>query len=211
MQPIHDLLYLLSNAFLLPTLIGTLLVFAYGTFVVGQFLSEWLDHRSNRAHLRLLYAASPSWELYRTLPWRGYFAKLRREVERQRDASEVLVKCIADWEHEMTARIERLSIVSKVGPMLGLIGTLIPLQPALAGLARGDMQAMGANLQIGFTTTVLGLIVGGTCYAVGVVMRNWFQQDVTDLYFLLNQWDRNHNHETRLENGLEEIRATDSR
>jgi biopolymer transport protein ExbB/TolQ len=75
-----------------------------------------------------------------------------------------------------------------VGPMLGLVGTLIPLQPALAGLAKGDMQAMASNLQIGFTTTVLGLLVGGACYAVSVVMRGWYQQDLADMSFLLALW-----------------------
>ena len=42
--------------------------------------------------------------------------------------------------------------------------------------------------QIGFTTTVLGLLAGGTCYAVSVIRRGWYQQDVTDMHFLLALW-----------------------
>ena len=101
-------------------------------------------------------------------------------------------KEVADIEHDMTARVDTLGIMSKVGPMLGLIGTLIPLQPALAGLARGDMQAMGANLQIGFTTTVLGLLVGGACFAISSIVRNWQQQTVTNFHFLLGLWMPEH-------------------
>lgn len=188
MQPIHDLLYVLSNAFLLPTLLGTLAAFGYGTYVVGQFLSEVADHRANRAQLAKFFAGPPTQARYFEFAWRGYFARFRKALEEHREFPAMVEKTVADMEHEMSARVERLGIMSKAGPMLGLIGTLIPLQPALAGLARGDMQAMGANLQIGFTTTVLGLLVGGTCYAIGVVMKNWFQQYVTDLNFLLALW-----------------------
>lgn len=188
MQPIHDLLYVLSNAFLLPTLLGTLAAFGYGTYVVGQFLSEVADHRANRALLAKFFAGPPTQARFGEFEWRGYFARFHKAMEQYRDFPAMAEKSVADMEHEMSARVERLGIMAKAGPMLGLIGTLIPLQPALAGLARGDMQAMGANLQIGFTTTVLGLLAGGTCYAIGTVMKNWFQQYVTDLNFLLALW-----------------------
>ncbi len=188
MNAIHDLLYLLSNAFLLPTLLGTLAAFGYGTYVVGQFLSDLADHRVNRGSIKSLFAGPPTETRFRELPWRGHFAAFRRALDAHRDFPAMVEKTVADLEHEMAARVERLGIMAKVGPMLGLIGTLIPLQPALAGLARGDMQAMGANLQIGFTTTVLGLLVGGACYVISVFLRNWYQQDVTDLNFLLEIW-----------------------
>ena len=79
-------------------------------------------------------------------------------------------------------------MLARTGPMLGLIGTLIPLQPALAGLAAGDMQSMASNLLIGFTTTVVGLIVGGASFALGVQVRNWGRQDLTEMHYLLEVW-----------------------
>lgn len=185
---IHDLLYFLSNLFLFPTLIGTLAAFAWCTFLVGQFLSESADHRANRGNLRDLFAGPPTEARFREKPWRGHFAAFRNAREQYAEFPAMLDKHVSDLEHRLTGRIERLGIMAKVGPMLGLIGTLIPLQPALAGLARGDMQAMGANLQIGFTTTVLGLIAGGTCYAISVVLRHWYQQDLTDIHFLNALW-----------------------
>jgi len=185
---IHDLLYFLSNLFLLPTLVGTLGAFAWCTFLVGQFLSEWADHRANRGNMRDLFAGPPTEARFREKPWRGHFAAFRNAREGHAEFPAMLDKHVSDLEHRLTGRIERLGIMAKVGPMLGLIGTLIPLQPALAGLARGDMQAMGANLQIGFTTTVLGLIAGGTCYAISVILRHWYQQDLTDIHFLNALW-----------------------
>lgn len=188
MQPIHDLLYLLSSAFLLPTLVGTLAAFAYGTYAVGQFLSDWADERSNRRALAAFYGGPPTQMRFESFGWRGDYARFFRALQRHRDFPAMVEKEVADMEHGMAAKVDRLGIMSKVGPMLGLIGTLIPLQPALAGLARGDMQAMGANLQIGFTTTVLGLLVGGTCYAISAIVRNWQQQTVTNIHFLLGLW-----------------------
>ena len=185
---IHDLLYFLSNLFLLPTLIGTLAAFAYGTYAAGQFLSEFADHRCNRKLLHDLFSGPPTEGRFREKSWRGHFAGFRNAREEYAEFPAMLDKHVSDLEHRLSGRIERLGIMAKVGPMLGLIGTLIPLQPALAGLARGDMQAMGANLQIGFTTTVLGLIAGGTCYAISVFLRHWYQQDLTDIHFLNALW-----------------------
>lgn len=188
MEQLQGLLYAISNAFLLPVLAGIVLAFVYATYLVGQFLSEALDRRTNRASLEELYDGRPSRERFLALPWKAEMGRFRRILQAQ-DASEaVLEKRIVDLENQMRGRVERLGILGRIGPILGLVGTLIPLQPALAGLARGDMQTVGANLLIGFTTTVIGLLVGGSCYAISVVVRNWYQQDLTEIHFLLDQW-----------------------
>ncbi|MCY4536450.1 MAG: MotA/TolQ/ExbB proton channel family protein, partial [Bryobacterales bacterium] len=101
---------------------------------------------------------------------------------------ERLDKVVIDLENDLRQRAERLSVLARTGPMLGLIGTLIPLQPALAGLAAGDMQSMASNLLIGFTTTVVGLIVGGASFALGVQVRHWGRQDLTEMHYLLEVW-----------------------
>lgn len=52
-------------------------------------------------------------------------------------------------------------LLIRLGPSLGLIGTLIPMGPALAGLANGDLVSLSQNMQVAFSTTVLGVLVGG--------------------------------------------------
>jgi len=188
LEQLQGLLYAISSAFLLPVLVAVVLAFVYATYLVGQFLSESLDRRANRASLEELYAARPSRERFLALPWKAELARFRRIVESHHGSEVALEKQVVDLENQMRRRVERLGILGRIGPILGLVGTLIPLQPALAGLARGDMQTVGANLLIGFTTTVIGLLVGGTCYAISVVVRNWYQQDVTEIHFLLDQW-----------------------
>lgn len=189
MKPIHDLLSQIADAFLLPTLLGTLLAFAYGTYLIGQFLALWADRRVNRASWQSLAAGSLDVNSFLALPWKSAMARFARAAGRFPHAPEIVHKEVADMEHDLMAQVDRLGLIAKVGPMLGLIGTLIPLKPALAGLARGDMQAMGANLEIGFTTTVVGLLVGGSAYAISIFYRNWHQQDITNIHFLLSQWE----------------------
>ena len=49
------------------------------------------------------------------------------------------------------------------------MGTLIPLSPALAGLAAGDVQELSDNLRIAFSVTVLGLLIGAIAFGISLV------------------------------------------
>ena len=93
-------------------------------------------------------------------------------------------KCLDDLEIDIARRLARLSLATRVGPMLGLVGTLIPLGPALTGLASGSLETLAGNLIIAFTTTVFGILVGGFAYAICLVRRAWYEQDLSDLEFL---------------------------
>ena len=185
MAYLQSLLYSLSSAFLWPALLAILGLFLYCAYLVGQALSETLDRKANKSEFRRLYAATPSRERFLQCRWKLEVGRFRQAAS---GPPQQLEKAVADLENDMRKRVERLAILSRAGPMLGLVGTLIPLQPALAGLAAGNVQAMAANLLIGFTTTVLGLIVGGTAFAVSTVVRHWYRQDLTEIHYLLEQW-----------------------
>jgi biopolymer transport protein ExbB/TolQ len=88
-------------------------------------------------------------------------------------------------EIDITRRLAQLALATRVGPMLGLVGTLIPLGPALTGLATGHMEVLAGNLIIAFTTTVFGILIGGFAYAISLVRRTWYEQDLSDLEFLV--------------------------
>ena len=74
--------------------------------------------------------------------------------------------------------------LAKMGPMLGLMGTLIPMGPALVGLSKGDIASMAYNMQVAFATTVVGLFAA----AIGVITqqtkRRWFMYDLTRLEYV---------------------------
>ncbi len=70
--------------------------------------------------------------------------------------------------------------------MLGLMGTLIPMGPALRGLSQGDLESMTGNLIIAFNTTVIGLLVGALCYVIFTIRQHWYNKDLLDLDYLVN-------------------------
>ena len=67
---------------------------------------------------------------------------------------------ISQFESDIEKLLSRYSNFAKLGPITGLVGTLIPMGPALKGLADGNIQQLAGQMQIAFTTTVIGLIVG---------------------------------------------------
>nr|HML26703.1 MotA/TolQ/ExbB proton channel family protein [Methanomethylovorans sp.] len=45
----------------------------------------------------------------------------------------------------MAKRLEQTRIITNIAPMLGLMGTLIPLGPALVALSQGDVVQLAHN------------------------------------------------------------------
>lgn len=74
--------------------------------------------------------------------------------------------------------------MAKVGPMLGLMRTLIRLGPALIGLSSGDLQTLAANLIVAFATTVVGLASGGIGFVAAQSQARWFTEDLNNLEFV---------------------------
>lgn len=81
---------------------------------------------------------------------------------------------IADIERLARKRIERADLIARVGPMLGLMGTLIPLGPGLAALGQGELQVLASAVTIAFDTTVLGLLAGIAGFIMGRLRRRWY-------------------------------------
>jgi biopolymer transport protein ExbB/TolQ len=71
-----------------------------------------------------------------------------------------------------------------MGPMLGLMGTLIPMGPALVGLSTGDIASMAYNMQVAFATTVVGLFSAAIGFITGQVKTRWYRHDSVNLQFL---------------------------
>lgn len=78
-------------------------------------------------------------------------------------------------------RIERADIFARTGPMLGLMGTLIPLGPGLAALGRGDVAVLAQAVTVAFDTTVLGLLVGVVGFVLGRLRRRWYDAALSRL------------------------------
>jgi biopolymer transport protein ExbB/TolQ len=90
-------------------------------------------------------------------------------------------------ETTVAARLARLAFLAKVGPILGLLGTLIPFGPALAGLSSGDVKLLSANLVAAFATTVVGLLSGCLAFGIGMVRKGWYASDLDALEYIVER------------------------
>lgn len=77
--------------------------------------------------------------------------------------------------------IDRADLLARVGPMLGLMGTLIPLGPGLAELGRGNLDMLAQAITVAFNTTVLGLLIGVLGYLLGRLRRRWYDAAMANL------------------------------
>ena len=72
-------------------------------------------------------------------------------------------------------RIARADLAARIGPSLGLMGTLIPLGPGIAALGQGDFRTLAVAITTAFDTTVLGLAIGVVAYLIGRWRRTAFE------------------------------------
>ena len=196
-----DVVFELAEALETPVLVLTTLALVAVLIELGSFVVELLRRR-RRDFLRLrtvtedarrlllerdfvrardtLYQVAWSGQMARTL---AFFAS---EWGRP-DSEALMAKALADHDFRAMRRLERTRLLVRAGPALGLMGTLIPLSPALAGLAEGDVATLSENLRVAFSVTVLGLLIGAVAFALSLVRDRLYGQDLSDLEFVANR------------------------
>lgn len=95
---------------------------------------------------------------------------LRRFVD-----SGVSVVRQASFHDYATRRLEVTDLLARSGPILGLMGTLIPLGPGLTALGSGNIDILATALTVAFDTTVIGLLIGLVAYGIGRIRRRWYE------------------------------------
>lgn len=101
------------------------------------------------------------------------------------DADDRVAKHLADLDLVSLRRLERTRVLVRMGPALGLMGTLIPLSPALGALARGDVARLTDDLRVAFGITVVGLLAGALAFAVSLVRDRLYAQDLSDAEYVV--------------------------
>jgi biopolymer transport protein ExbB/TolQ len=96
-------------------------------------------------------------------------------------------KLLNDAEQKASRRLESTRVFSRLGPLLALVTTLIPVSPALVALSSGNIQALSANLIVAFSSTVIGLLVGAGGYLLSVVRERMYEQDLSDIEYVLER------------------------
>jgi len=196
---IEEILFDVSEALKVPVMVLTLLALLVVIVEAGALLVE-SSRRRRRSLLGLeraieecrarLAAGTPAPALAALLPYawnRQQEKALAGIIEHcgQPDAEARIAKRLAEYDYRSLKRLERTRILVRFGPALGLMGTLIPLSPALAGLADGDVATLSDNLRVSFSVTVAGLLIGGIAFAISLVRDRLYAQDLSDLEYVV--------------------------
>ena len=95
---------------------------------------------------------------------------------------EALARKLVENEEEKTEKtLQKTDIITRIGPTLGLMGTLIPLGPGLAALGAGDIVMLAESLTVAFDTTIVGIGSGAVAYTISKVRRSWYEHYLSDL------------------------------
>ena len=196
MNYISDILYWISTGLLVPVIVLLIILFIRSLLLIGSFFGQYVAIRKTEALLKQEFdQLTPDTVagLGERLPERagtlviGYIRRMLETGKSQAHRQRLL----ADYEIMADKDLAISKTLSKMGPMLGLMGTLIPMGPALVGLSTGDISSMAYNLQVAFATTVVGLFAAAIGFITQQVKQRWYLQDMTHLEFLAELLNEN--------------------
>ena len=148
---IENLMYQIGQLFLVPVLVLVALLFLYSLYVLGGFaVQTWQRRDAERK--------------------RGF--PLLRYAEQKPTATEDELDLYA---HKL---LEPERLASRVAPMLGLVGTMIPMGPALKSLSDGNLAQVSGSLTVAFSAVILALIAASITYWVSNVRRRWLAEEL---------------------------------
>lgn len=189
METINNILYLISTGLLIPVILILIFFFIKALMLIGQFYGIYINRKRFTQKFDILISDAvvrkfDELELEDSASLSNLCSKYLRKLldaNWQKIHSE---KFLGDMETDIQKELEKTKIIMRVGPMLGLMGTLIPMGPALVGLAAGDMDMMARNMQIAFSTTVVGVFIGAVGFIIGEIKKRWFIEDLKNLTYL---------------------------
>ncbi len=190
MEVISKVLFWVANSLLIPDIIILLCLFGRSLLLIGSFYNQFMVKRKvDKALNNTIKSLSTDTtinELKAILPEKdnSLFIKYLRDLLTNKPSEAYSDYLITNFENEADKDTSLSKMLAKMGPVLGLIGTLIAMSPALVGLSTGDISGMAYNMQVVFATTVVGLVVS----AVGLVTlqykQRWYAKDVNNLDYV---------------------------
>lgn len=193
----HKILRSIASAMELPVVIGLILFIAFTLFSIGWWAVEYFRERR---HMRVTLPALLD-ELRAAENGAAEIIEKSGLLRLQKDALLELTKhpefdaamreslganLLEREQSHYDGILKCTDLVSKLAPMLGLMGTLIPLGPGIMALGQGDTYTLSVSLLTAFDTTIAGLIAAAFCLVISTVRRRWYAGYMADLETLMD-------------------------
>ena len=188
MELISNMLFWLSNGMLIPDIIFLLFFFIKALLMIGGFYGTYIARTKINVKLNREIGKTGVEEFLDTLPEGNGKSKLLEYLRKIKAAPQdraLREKLLGDYEIAADKELGQSKLLVKIGPMLGLMGTLIPMGPALVGLATGDIGSMAYNMQVAFATTVVGIVSGAIGFITLQVKQRWVADDMNILEYVV--------------------------
>ena len=187
-------LNVVSQSLQIPVIVFLLLFALYAVITVGGLISEYSSRKKVPVRLikDLIFAISRTKDIseIETIVKNAQIHKNKKRVlvniarssELKKDSREAFAeKLIENEEDIIEKKLQTTDIITKIGPTLGLMGTLIPMGPGLAALGSGDVTTLSNAIIVAFDTTVVGIGAGAVAYVVSKIRRRWYEQYLSNL------------------------------
>lgn len=187
-------LNMIAQSLQIPVIILLVIFAFFAILTLGSLVSEYTSRKKITPDSleKLVYAiskATSSDELMNIIKnaklyenQKVILVKVLRAESLTAETRETLARKLIEFEETKLGKtIERTDIVTRIGPTLGLMGTLIPMGPGLAALGAGDVNTLANAIIVAFDTTVVGIGAGAVGYFVSKIRRRWYEEDLSNL------------------------------
>ena len=184
MTILGKVLHSMTSVLQIPVVIILILFIAAILVAIGWIISEYMnEHKHMQVQLPKLLddiraGEQPIEEIIETSGLLKTQKEALVEITKHSDFNNLMLESLAanllEREQERyDAKLKPTDLLSKLGPMFGLLGTLIPLGPGIIALGQGDTMTLSQSLMTAFDTTIAGLIVAAIAIVISTIRRGW--------------------------------------
>ncbi len=188
MDIITNWLYWLTTGLLVPVIVFLLILFVKSLLLAGSFYGTYINRAKNKQKIKEAIENKIAGDFIKEFELTNYsngpLVIYINKIKEKKSSKALFNKLLGDYEILADTDLGKSKSLTKLGPMLGLMGTLIPMGPALVGLASGDVATMAHNMQVAFATTVLGVFIGAIGFITLQIKQRWYADDMNTLEYL---------------------------
>ena len=193
-----DIMHGIAQGLLIPTMVALIALLVVTIFFVGQLILEAFTERwhykqnmpqiinavndatyetisdviCNSQLLRFQKAALMTCSRNMGLPDDAFFALAQVEIGKA--------------EKHYKFRLAWTDTIAKIGPLLGLMGTLIPLGPGMVALGQNDTATLSSSLLLAFDATVCGLVCAIVALIISKIRSGWYTSYINTLESIMS-------------------------
>ena len=198
-ENVNSILRVIISNFQTPVVIILLVLMVATVIVAGTFVYEFfIEHRKLKADVPKLIETinmAETEELTKLIDQNKLLPRqkiaLQQLIEEKKmddNTRETYAAQLLFEEEEHYQKYLRWpQMISKLGPMFGLLGTLVPLGPGLMALGQGNTEMLSQSLLIAFDTTSAGVVIAAIALVIAQIRKQWYRRYSQTLESLMEE------------------------